>query len=239
MERILKNVPDAENEIHDISDFADLGRAVISPLLTLLPDVAQGVVGALAEVVRVGHSQPAMHQPDGQRLTRAQMFEEGSVLLTAPPFEGFEADRYLMDFYDVDEREVCSRMHMHTGMRFVRMMTGPNTSIRVSTLSAPVINSGVATAPVLDTFEDVLRGEGSPPRERFNAIVPPCSWVDMQIPRGTAHQFNAFGAYAVIDTIHPEESLEILREHATHINMMAQTIFLQEERPPATECRWP
>ncbi|ATB36154.1 hypothetical protein CYFUS_001568 [Cystobacter fuscus] len=34
----------------------------------------------------------------------------------------------------------------------------------------------------------------------------------MQIPRGVSHQFNAVGPHAVIDSVHPEESIETLRE---------------------------
>lgn len=237
MKQTLKLVPDAENEIHDLNGFNDMGRVQITPLMTLPDSVAEGVVKGLAGLVDDGHADRAMHIPDGDLLTRAQMFEEGAVLLTSPPFEGFEADRYVMDFYDVADRDICSRMHMHTGMRFVRMMTGPATSIRVSTLTAPLVVSGIShTAPRLETFEDVLQEPDAPDRTRFNVIVPPCCWVDMQIPRGTAHQFNAIGPYAVIDTVHPEESLEILREHASRINMMAQTVFLQKAHPPAEDC---
>ena len=44
-----------------------------------------------------------------------------------PPFDGYFADRSLMDFYDVRAHDLCSRIHLHTGLRFVRMMTGPDT----------------------------------------------------------------------------------------------------------------
>ena len=67
-------------------------------------------------------------------------------------------------------------------------------------------------------------------------IVPPCSWVDMQIPRGVSHQFNANGPQAVIDSVHPEESIETFREQMSGYKMMAQTIFLAEDRPPKEAC---
>lgn len=58
----------------------------------------------------------------------------------------------------------------------------------------------------------------------------------MQIPRGVSHQFNADGPNAVIDSVHPEESIETLREGMSGYRMMAQTIFLAGERLPADAC---
>jgi hypothetical protein len=58
----------------------------------------------------------------------------------------------------------------------------------------------------------------------------------MQIPRGVSHQFNADGPNAVIDSVHPEESIETLREGMSGYRMMAQTIFLAEDRLPAGTC---
>ncbi|MFI6314180.1 hypothetical protein ACIBEK_29095 [Nocardia fusca] len=77
----------------------------------------------------------------------AQTFEEGDVYLLETPFEGFFADRYLMDFYDAAERGICSRMHLHTGLRFVRMMTGPATHIRVGALSPFVVTDVPGVTP--------------------------------------------------------------------------------------------
>lgn len=239
-EHVLKHVPDAENEVHELAGFSDLGRARVTPIVTLPADAALGIVAALAGVVRAGHASEDLLRSDSSGITRAQMFEEGAVLMTAPPFEGYPADRYLMDFYDVTERDICSRMHMHIGMRFVRMMTGPSTEIRVSTLSPAVINGSGPGAPELKTFtDDLLDADTGRRSPRYNVVVPECSWVDMQIPRGTSHQFNAIGPHAVIDTIHPEESIEIFREKATRINMMAQTIFLEEDHASSEECRIP
>jgi hypothetical protein len=58
----------------------------------------------------------------------------------------------------------------------------------------------------------------------------------MQIPRGISHQFNADGPNAVIDSVHPEESIEILREGMSGYRMMAQTIFLAEQKSPGDTC---
>ncbi|NUT19792.1 MAG: hypothetical protein HOV77_11435 [Hamadaea sp.] len=233
----IKHIPDAENEIHDLAAFKDFGYCVLTPIVRFDAAVALGLVTTLAGVVRTGHATQAAHVRDGEGIVRAQTFEEGAVYMVAPPFDGFAADRYLMDFYDVTDRDLCSRMHMHTGMRFVRMMTGPETSIRVSGLSE--FRFGRATSSFeLETFEDQLTDPASGRAyRRYNAVVPERSWVDMQIPRGTAHQFNAIGPHAVIDTVHPEESIEIFRERASRINMMAQTVFLEAEPSTSEACR--
>ena len=154
------------------------------------------------------------------------------------PFDGYFASRYLMDFYDVDERGICSRMHLHTGLRFVRMMTGPDTLIRVGSLSPFAVTNVAGVTPfVPEQFEDDLPDlpEGEQ-RTRYNLIVPPNAFVDMQIPRGVSHQFNALGPNAVIDSVHPEESIETFRERMSGFRMMAQTIFLTEDRPLAESC---
>ena len=49
-------------------------------------------------------------------------------------------------------------------------------------------------------------------------------------------QFNAIGPHAVIDSVHPEESIETFREKMSGYKMMAQTIFLAKERPSAETC---
>lgn len=237
-EERLKIVPDEENEVHDLLGFRDGGRCQITPVLTLPPEVAQVVVTELAEVVRAAHRAPAACTPNGHGITRAQTFEEGHVYMLAAPYDGYFADRYLMDFYDVDERDICSRMHFHTGLRFVRMMTGNDTHIRTSSLSPFMVTSvaGVTKTDLLlfeDDLPDVPEGQR---RTRYNAVVPPNSWVDLQIPRGTSHQFNAIGPNAVIDSVHPEESIETFREAMSRPQMMAQTIFLAEELPAASTC---
>jgi hypothetical protein len=144
-----------------------------------------------------------------------------------------------MDFYDVTDRGICSRMHLHTGLRFVRMMTGPGTYIRVSSLT-PLRITHVAgvTSYIPETFTDahpdVPDGHH---RDRYNLVIPENSWADMQVPRGVSHQFNAHGPHAVIDSVHPEESIETFREQMTGYRMTAQTIFLADERPPAHTCQ--
>ena len=154
------------------------------------------------------------------------------------PFDGFFADRYIMDFYNIEERGICSRMRLHTGLRFVRMMTGPDTRIRVGSLSP----FDVTDVPDVTPFRPVMFEDDLPDvpagvqRTRYNMIVPPCSFVDMQIPRGVSHQFNAIGEHAVIDSVHPEESIEVLREEMTGYKMMAQTIFLSDELPTSATC---
>lgn len=242
MERI-KAEPDLENEIHDLAAFRDEGVNVVSPIAYFPEDVARGVVRTLAGVVRRAHASPVASRPDENGIVRAQMFEEGAVHMVASPFDGFSADRYLMDFYDVRERKICSRLHLHIGMRFVRMMTGPGTTIRVTGLSPFEVNEHAPAADMnLAWFEDSVALSDDQPEttvRTYNFVVPPCAWVDMQIPRATSHQFNAIGPDAVIDTVHPEESIELFRERTSRVNMMAQTVFLQDEALGAESCSLP
>lgn len=234
----MKRSADAENEVHDVAGFTDAARNVVTPVLTLPQDVALAVVNAFAAVVGNAKRSPAATAPDGEGIVRSQTFEEGDVYMAEAPFDGFFADRYLMDFYNVEERGVCSRMHVHTGLRFVRMMTGPDTTIRVSSLSPFEVTDVPGVTPFRPhTFRDTLPGTpGGVTRTRFNLVVPSCSFVDMQIPRGVSHQFNARGPHAVIDSVHPEESIETFRERMSGFRMTAQTVFLAEERPAAVTC---
>ncbi|AUG77881.1 hypothetical protein CFP65_3073 [Kitasatospora sp. MMS16-BH015] len=234
----MKYQPDDENEVHDVVGFRDPSRNRVTPVVRFPPAVALAVVEALAGVVRQAHRTPEATTADADGIVRAQTFEEGDVYMLAPPFDGYFADRYLMDFFDVEERDICSRMHLHTGLRFVRMMTGPGTRIRVSSLSPFVIGEVPGVTPFTPPmFEDDL--PGTPPgvtRRRYNLVVPENSWVDMQVPRGTSHQFNAIGPHAVIDSVHPEESVETFRESMSRYRMMAQTIFLADEKSDASSC---
>lgn len=234
----MKQSADHEDEILDIRQHEDAGRNQLTPVVQLPPEAALTVVDALAGLVRSAHrTEESSPTPPGV-LKEAQEFEEGDVFLLEPPFEGYFADRYLMDFYDTTERDICSRMHLHTGLRFVRMMTGPGTTIRVSSLSPVTVRTAAAGwVGELDTFTDALPGTPTGVhRDRHNVMVPPNSWVDMQIPRGVSHQFNAVGPNAVIDSVHPEESIETLREGMSDYRMMAQTIFLAKDKSPASTC---
>ncbi|MFJ2648129.1 hypothetical protein ACIO1C_15505 [Streptomyces sp. NPDC087420] len=233
----MKQCPDGEDEILDVRRHQDPGRNRLTPVVTLPPDVALAVVDALAGLVRAAHRREKASPTPAGALKQAQEFEEGDVYMVEPPFEGFFADRYLMDFYDTSARDICSRMHLHTGLRFVRMMTGPGTTIRVSSLSPNTVRPAPGWTGSLNTFTDALPGTpAGVDRQRHNVIVPPNSWVDMQIPRGVSHQFNAVGPNAVIDSVHPEESIETLREGMSGYRMMAQTIFLAKDKSPATTC---
>ncbi|MGY4100217.1 hypothetical protein ACW2Q0_11790 [Nocardia sp. R16R-3T] len=234
----IKQHADDENEIHDLAGFVDAGCNVVTPVAQFPPEVAAVVVQTFAQIVRNARASRAATVPDADGITRSQTFEEGEVYMIESPFDGFFADRYIMDFYDAEERGICSRMHLHTGMRFVRMMTGPDTHIRVSSLSPFRVTHIEGVTPFApNQFEDDL--PDTPPdlhRTRYNLIVPPCSFVDMQIPRGVSHQFNAIGQHAVIDSVHPEESIEVFREQMSGFKMMAQTVFLAEELPDAASC---
>ncbi|MET4922275.1 hypothetical protein P3L51_07910 [Streptomyces sp. PSRA5] len=234
----MKHEANAENEVHDVSEFTDAARNVVTPVLQLPEDIALAVVNAFTKVVRDAKRSESATTSNSDGITRFQTFEEGDVYMLEAPFDDFFADRYLMDFYNVEERGVCSRMHMHTGLRFVRMMTGPDTRIRVSSLSPFDITGVSGVTPFsLRSFEDEL--PDTPPgveRTRYNLVVPPCSFVDMQIPRGVSHQFNAVGEHAVIDSVHPEESVETFREKMSGFKMMAQTVFLADELPTSDTC---
>jgi len=234
----LKVSPDEDNEVHNVLTFSDSGVCHVTPVARFEPEVALAVVTTLAGVVRRAHAAPAAIQPDGDGIVRAQTFEEGDVYMLAAPYEGYFADRYLMDFYNVDERDICSRMHLHTGLRFVRMMTGPDTRIRVSSLSPLVVVAVEGVTPFdLQSFVDELpETPGEVPVRRYNLVVPENSWIDMQVPRGVSHQFNAIGPNAVIDSVHPEESIETFREQMSGYKMLAQTIFLAAHRPAAQTC---
>ncbi|GGR68082.1 hypothetical protein GCM10008959_32700 [Deinococcus seoulensis] len=234
----MKQHADDENEIHDVAAFVDPARNVVTPVLQLSAELAGQVVWAFARVVRAAHASREARSPDPDGIIRAQEFEEGDVYMLEKPFDGYESSRYLMDFYDVTERGICSRMHLHTGTRFVRMMTGPGTTIRVGSLSPFVVTDVQGVTPfVPEQFEDDLPDlpEGTQ-RTRYNLVVPENSFVDMQIPRGVSHQFNAIGPNAVIDSVHPEESIEVFRERMSGFRMMAQTIFLTEDRPDVSSC---
>ncbi|MEV4996899.1 hypothetical protein ACFVTT_30295 [Streptomyces niveus] len=234
----MKREANAENEVHDVAEFTDAARNVVTPVLQLPDDIALAVVNAFTKVVRDAKRSESATTRNKDGITRFQTFEEGDVYMLEAPFDDFFADRYLMDFYNVEERGVCSRMHMHTGLRFVRMMTGPDTRIRVSSLSPFEITGVTGVTPFsLRSFEDAL--PDTPPgveRTRYNLVVPPCSFVDMQIPRGVSHQFNAVGEHAVIDSVHPEESVETFREKMSGFKMMAQTVFLADELPASDTC---
>ncbi len=234
----MKQQPDHENEVHDLAGFQDPAQNRVTPVAQFPPEVARVIVDKLAGMVRAAHRSETQTIPDEDGIVRAQTFEEGDVYMLASPFDGYFADRYLMDFYDVEQRDICSRMHLHTGLRFVRMMTGPDTRIRVSSLSPFVVGDVPGVTPFrLKAFEDDL--PGTPPgvrRTRYNLVVPENSWVDMQVPRGVSHQFNAVGPNAVIDSVHPEEAIETFRENMRNYRMMAQTIFLAEEKEAAETC---
>lgn len=234
----MKHEANAENEVHDVAEFTDAARNVVTPVLQLPEDIALAVVNAFTKIVRDAKKSESATTSDSDGITRFQTFEEGDVYMLEAPFDDFFADRYLMDFYNVEERGVCSRMHMHTGLRLVRMMTGPATRIRVSSLSPFEITGVTGVTPFsLSSFEDTL--PDTPPgvvRTRYNLVVPPCSFVDMQIPRGVSHQFNAVGEHAVIDSVHPEESVETFREKMSGFKMMAQTVFLADELPASETC---
>ncbi|MEV3895322.1 hypothetical protein [Streptomyces anulatus] len=234
----MKVTPDDENEVHDVLAFRDPGNCHVTPVAQFPAEIALAVTDALRHLVQSAHRSPAATTVNSDGITRAQTFEEGDVYMLAAPYSGYEADRYLMDFYDVTDRDICSRMHLHTGLRFVRMMTGPDTRIRVSSLAPIRVTDvdGVTTFlpdRFTDDHPDVPAGHH---RTRYNLIVPPNSWADMQVPRGVSHQFNAHGPHAVIDSVHPEESIETFRERMTGYKMMAQTIFLADEQPASDSC---
>ena len=238
MDETLKHVPDDENEIQDLLTFKDAGQCRATPVAIFPSEIALAVTNTLSDIVRRGHASPAATQRDANGIIRAQIFEEGDVYMLSSPSDDYSADRYLMDFYDVTDRDICSRMHLHTGLRFVRMMTGPGTQIRVSSLSPFIIPEVEGVTPfVPEQFTDDLPDTpGDAEITRYNLVVEENMWLDLQIPRGVSHQFNAIGPNAVIDSVHPEESIETHREKMSGYKMMAQTIFLAEDRPPAGAC---
>jgi len=235
----LKKSPDNQNEVADVGQHRDPMRCRVTPVARFEPAVSHAIVATLTGIVRAAHGAEQATRRDADGIVRAQTFEEGDVYMLETPFEGYFADRYLMDFYDVNEREICSRMHLHTGLRFVRMMTGPDTRIRVSSLAPiDVVRVDGVTPFALSAFVDEVPDQpDDADLRRYNLVVPENSWVDMQIPRGVSHQFNAVGPNAVIDSVHPEESIETFREQMSGYRMMAQTVFLADRLPHADTCR--
>jgi hypothetical protein len=230
----LKVNPDDENEVHDLDMFEDASVCIVTPVATLEPVAANAWVHAMASVVRQGHAATLALKPDDDGVIRAQHFEEGLVYMLAKPADGYPASRYCMDLFNVDERSTCSRMHYHTGARMVRLITGDDTTIRVSALSPFRYTFVDGVTPFkLEVERDTMPDSK---RDRYSFWAPPSSVVDMQIPRGTSHQFNAFGNNAVIDTVHPEETIEAFREKMSGLKMMAQTVFLAENFPSVGDC---
>lgn len=230
----LKSNPDDENEVHDLDLFEDAGACIVTPVASLPPAAANALVHALAQVVRQGHVTEAALIPDNDGVIRAQYFEEGHVYMLAKPADGYPASRYCMDLFNVSERGACSRMHYHTGARMVRLITGDDTTIQVSALSPFRYTYVDGVTPFkLEVERDRIPGST---RDRYTFRVPEASIVDMQIPRGTSHQFNSFGDNAVIDTVHPEETIEAFREKMSGLRMMAQTVFLADGFPSVEEC---
>lgn len=235
----MKYVPDAENEVHSQID----GKApacVVTPICTLAPAAADALTTAFANVVRTGHQDESKSKShiNGLSIVRAQNFEEGAVFMVGSPWQEFAASRYVMDFYDVTDKQICARMHYHTGMRFVRFFIGTDTSVRVGFITAPAITHLLHSTSLslrCSTVDSPAAGKDG--NARFEVILPPCSVTDMQIPAGAAHQFNATGPNAVVDTVHPEELVETNRESMSGVNMMAQTIFLRDDRDSVDRCR--
>lgn len=236
----MKYVPDAENEVH--SQTGCRGPAcVVTPICALVPEAADALTEAFANVVRAGHRDKdnLPSSANGLSIVRAQNFEEGAVFMVGSPWQGFAASRYVMDFYDVTDKQICARMHYHTGMRFVRFFIGTDTSVRVGFTVAPTVTQLLhSSSPSLRcSAVDPSVAESGDGDARFEVILPPCSVTDMQIPAGAAHQFNATGPNAVVDTVHPEELVETNRESMSGVNMMAQTIFLRDDREPVDRCQ--
>lgn len=230
----LKVNPDDENEVHDLDSFRDDGHCIVTPVASLDARAADSLVHALAEVVRRAYRSEMALTPDDDGVVRAQHFEEGRVYMLAKPTDGYSASRYCMDLFNAGDRGTCSRMHYHTGTRMVRLISGSDTTIRVSALS-PFRYTYVEGVTPFRLGVDADRMPDSD-RARYSFWVPSSSIVDMQIPRGTAHQFNSFGDNAVIDTVHPEETIETFREKMTGLRMMAQTVFLSDTFPSAQDC---
>ncbi|MEU2062009.1 hypothetical protein [Streptomyces sp. NPDC013455] len=230
----LKVNPDDENEVHDLDGFQDAGSCIVTPVASLPAVAANALVSALAQVVRNGHAAEAALTPDDDGVIRAQYFEEGHVYMLAKPMDGYSASRYCMDLFNVGERGACSRMHYHTGARMVRLITGEDTTIRVSALSPFHYTYVDGVTPFKLEVECDPMPDST--RNRYSFWVPEASIVDMQIPRGTSHQFNSFGDNAVIDTIHPEETIEAFREKMSGLRMMAQTVFLSDAFPAVEDC---
>lgn len=234
----MKVQPDYEDESYDVTRHQDESTNVITAVAQFPTEVIMPIIEKFTALVRRGHEIEAKDPTPAGMLKRAQEFEEGDVYMLEAPYEGYFADRYVMDFYDVQQRDICSRMHIHTGLRFVRIMTGPNTSVRISGLTPfSILKSPVwGDAEIVEFIDDLPDVPDGRRVDRYNAVVPENSWVDMQVPRGQSHQFNAVGPNAIIDSVHPEESIEVLRENMSGYKMMAQTIFLAEVRPHADTC---
>ncbi|MFD9903904.1 hypothetical protein [Streptomyces sp. NPDC059063] len=105
------------------------------------------------------------------------------------------------------------------------------------------LNDITPATPATHPFSD-----SAPPTRRVQPPQGPSSGPGEQAPPAAppAHSdgvhtgpepYTGPGAHAVIDSVHPEESIETFREHMTGYRMMAQTIFLADEQPPAHSCQ--
>ncbi len=219
---------------HDIYNHVDKASVIITPIVQLAPAVAKGVTDAVKVRVQKLHADPENLEPNKNGHTIAQKFEEGDVAMAVPPGKGFSADMYLMDFYDGRVRDICARMHMHTGERFVTIYTGPETEIVIASMSRMTLNGA---APESQYESTVPGSEGKV--QSFNYRVPENSVVAVQIPTMVSHSFNAIGPNAVILSTHIEELVELDREKLVQPDMNKQTIFLQNVNPNMVECGIP
>lgn len=224
----MKYTPDAIDEVHDIENHRDPAPVTITYMQRLDPAISAGFTHAFKQKVQSMHADPANQTPNERGNVRAQTFEEGEVAMAVEPSTSFPPDLYLMDFFDTRTREICSRMHKHTGQRFVMIFTGPDTIVQTSSLS-PIVLRDTDQKTTVDTLP--LTNE-----TRYTYEVPPNSVVAVQVPTDVSHQFNAVGPNALIISTHIEEMTEVDREKMTRPNMMAQTIFLQDLQPKLEEC---
>ena len=224
----MKISPNDPNEIHDLSAHTDASPVTVTFLVQLPDTIAEGFTHAFKAKVQSMHANPANLTANARGNVRAQTFEEGEVALAVEPAKDFAPDLYIMDFYDTRTREICSRMHMHTGMRMVTIITAPETTIQISSLT-PMVVRDTEQQPMLDR----LPGDT---KERHTFEVQPNCVVVVQIPTGVSHQFNAVGPGGLIISTHIEEMAEVEREKMHRPNMMAQTIFLQDLQPTLEEC---
>ena len=72
-EHPMKLHADDENEIHDVVNFEDPARNVVTPVLRLPPELSLPVVQAFAALVRSAHASDVATTPDEDGITRAQV----------------------------------------------------------------------------------------------------------------------------------------------------------------------
>lgn len=171
-------------------------------------------------------------RPDEYNIKRAQVFEEGRVIVCTNPQRDrsgkitFGSLIYAMHIYNSVTYGLCSRMHLHTGERTGHLHCG-NPAIILSL--KPIILDREAQEASIRLAEDIM--PGSENLTRYSAFLPSGTVAHIIFPQNTTHQFIGLGDNVLNFTIHSEEEDEMERNGIRSPNIKQQSIYFSE-RPP-------